>query len=92
MSRRTTKVYKTTFREQVDATSVLEGIFINRTFFIRLDAFNIHAWHIIERIHTDFIVEVTNITNDRLILHLGHMVGSNDTVVARSRDIDVSPT
>ena len=68
-----------------------EGIFINRTLDVWFDHFNLNPWHVIERVHTDLIIEVTDITNDRLILHLGHMVGRNDTIVTSGSDVDIAP-
>ena len=68
-----------------------ERVFIYSTFVVRLDLFNFNTRHIIERIHTDFVIKVTDVTNDGLILHLRHVVCSDDTIISSRCDVDVTP-
>ena len=91
MTSGTTEVHQTTLGKQVDAVAIGEGIFINRTLDVWFDHFNLNTWHVIERIHTDLIIEVTDITNDRLVLHLRHVVSGNNAIVTSGGDVDIAP-
>jgi len=42
-----------------------------------------------EASHIDFVVEVTDVDNDGVVLHLAHVGGGDDVVVASGGDVDV---
>ena len=54
-----------------------------------LDVCALHIGHLFEAGHVDLVVEVTNVANDCLMLHAGHVLGRDDVLVARGCDEDV---
>ena len=83
----TTKVYQATFCKHVEAVARWECVFVN----LWLDVEMLNTLSLAQRIHLDLIIKVTNVTNDRLILHLLHMLKADDVVVTRGGDINISP-
>ena len=55
-----------------------------------LDVDSLDAWVVLKTFHIDFIVEVTNVTNDGIVLHLGHMADHNDVLVTSAGNEDIS--
>ena len=55
-----------------------------------LDVNLLDAFPAVEAIYLDFVIEVTNVANDGLILHASHVLGSNDVAVTGGGNVDVS--
>ena len=85
MSRCATEVEQAAFREDEHAVSVRELPFV----VLGLDVDVLDALDILQAGHVDLVIEVTDIADEGLVLHAGHMVGGNDVVVARRGDEDV---
>ena len=88
----TTEVHKATLRKEVNTATIRESVFINRTFVVGFDFLNFHSGGVVEFIDFDFVIEVTDVTDDGLVLHFGHMVSGNDAVVTGGGHIDIAPT
>src|SRR6185437_9204192 len=56
---------------------------------LRLDVDPLDARDRGEAGHVDLVIEVTDVTDDRLVLHLGHVPGGDDVLVAGRGDEDV---
>ena len=83
----TPEVHEATFGEHVDAVALFEGVFIN----LRLDVELLDSLKSLELIDLNLIIEVTDITNDGLILHLFHVLGADNVEVSGGGHIDVTP-
>ena len=55
-----------------------------------LDGFNLHAWVVLETSHINLIIEMTNVANNRVVLHLSHLFGHDNAEVASCGDKDIS--
>ena len=44
----------------------------------------------VQPVHLDLVVEVADVTNDRLVLHLPHVLERDDVPVAGRGDVDVA--
>src|ERR1700712_129690 len=84
MAHCTTKIHKTSFCQKNDFASVLKRVKIN----LWLD--RILCCIFIQPCDVDLVVEVTDVTNDRLILHRKEMRFLDDAEVSCSRNNDVS--
>ena len=71
-----------TFSEQDDGVSIFESELVNLGF--NVDSFNVGEGF--QFFGFNFVVEVTNIANNGVVLHLGHVVGSDDTFVSSGSD------
>jgi len=49
---------------------------------LRLDVFHHHTWKLFQSSHVNFIVEVTDVTDDGVVLHFLHVLKPDDVVVA----------
>ena len=56
---------------------------------LRLDVDPLDAGEFLEPRHVDLVVEVADVADNRLVLHLRHVIDGQDVVVARRRDEDV---
>src|SRR3546814_8579177 len=75
MSRCATQIYQATLGQQNNALAVGE----NNVIDLRLDFFPLKAFN---RSDIDFVIEVTNIADDGLILHALHVIARDHMVVA----------
>ena len=57
---------------------------------LRLDVQPLHAGCLVQQIHLDLIVEVADITNNRLVLHALHVLQSQDVHISGASDVDVT--
>jgi len=80
-----TEVHEATFGEQVDALAVREG----EKVVLRLDGDALHALGAVEAVNLDLVVEVADVTDDGLVLHLGHVLEGDDVFVTRGGDVDI---
>lgn len=80
-----TEVKKSTLGKNDNTVTIWEFESINLWFnFGVLD-----TWIFLETSHVDLIIEMTNVSNDGIVLHLCHMVGHDNTLVSSSGDEDV---
>ncbi len=79
------KVQQSAFAEHQHGMPVGEDELVD----LRLDVDPHDITHLVEPGHIDFVVEVTNVADDRLMLHAGHVVGRDDALVAGGGDEDV---
>ena len=56
---------------------------------LRLDVDAHDITHLVQPGHIDFVVEVTNVADDCLMFHAGHVFGRDDALVASGGDEDV---
>ena len=83
--RRTAEVHQTAFGQHEDRVSVGEGELVDLRFDIGLD-----GPRFFEARHLDFIVEVADVANDRLVAHLLHVLQRDDVAVARAGDVNIA--
>jgi hypothetical protein len=80
------QVDKSTFSEHEDSVSIGELVSVA----LGLDVLSLNSWVVLKSLHVEFIVEVTNVANDGVVLHLSHVVGHNDALVSSGSHINVS--
>lgn len=54
-----------------------------------LDVGSNDSWPFLEEFVFDFVIEVSDVTDDGIVLHLGHVAGFNDVLVTSGSDEDV---
>ena len=72
--------------EQNYAMAIGEFVTIN----LVLNVEYLDAWVGVESFNVNFIVEMTNISNDSVVFHLGHMLDHDNILVTGGSDVDVS--
>ena len=77
------KVEKTSLGEDDDAVALLEGELVN----LGLDVHALGDLH--EAVHVNLVVEVTDVANNGVVLHLVHGVGHEDALVTGGGDEDI---
>src|SRR3989338_1298557 len=85
---RAPQVHQTTFSQKIDRTNVCKNIFIH----LRL---NVHPCDIrlfIQAFDVDFVIEMSDVADNRLIFHLLHVLQADDVFIAGSCDIDIRLT
>lgn len=55
-----------------------------------LDIDSSDTWVVLKTFHVDFVIEVTNVSNDGVVLHLGHMFNHDDVLVTSASNEDIS--
>jgi len=78
-----TKVEKAALSEDDDTVTIREDEFVN----LGLDIVAGCRFH--EAIHVNLVIKVTNVTDDGIVLHLGHVLGHDDVLVTSSGDKNV---
>merc|ERR1712176_919422 len=88
MASGTSQVQETSRGQHDDTAAVRE----NKPIDLRLNVFDFDALCTLESSHIDFVVEVANVTNDCIVLHLLHHIDCDDVEVAGGchEDIDLS--
>mmetsp|Transcript_6806 Transcript_6806/g.9718 ORF Transcript_6806/g.9718 Transcript_6806/m.9718 type:complete len:449 (-) Transcript_6806:68-1414(-) len=82
----TSQVQKTSLGKDNDTVTGLEDELVHLGFDV--DAFgDLH-----ETVHINFVIKVTNVTNDSIVLHLGHGIGHQNTLVTSGGDKDIGET
>mmetsp|Transcript_26626 Transcript_26626/g.38924 ORF Transcript_26626/g.38924 Transcript_26626/m.38924 type:complete len:203 (-) Transcript_26626:772-1380(-) len=84
VTRGTTQVQKTTLGQDNDSLSTFKF----KTVHLRLDIDPLCCLH--ETLHVNFVVKVTNVSNNGIVLHLGHGFHHEDTLVTSRGDEDIS--
>ena len=83
-----TQIHETAFRQHENLVPVRETVFVD----LGLDVDALHAFSFVEEVDLDFVVEMADVRDDRLILHRLHMFEGDDIHVARGGDVNISPT
>ena len=79
------EVHKTTTGEDDDSVTIGEEEAVN----LLLDGLDDHAGVTFKTKHVDLVVEVTNVTNDGVVLHLGHVGSHDDSEVSGGGNKDI---
>ena len=79
-----TQVEKTTFGQDNDAVSRGEDKLVN----LGLDVDALGGLH--QTFHVEFVVKVTNVSDNGVVLHLGHVFGHDNSLVTSSGDENVT--
>ena len=82
---RAAEVEQTAHRQDNNTVSIWEFKAVN----LILDVFALNAWIFFEASNIDLIIEMANVTNNSVVLHLGHVGGHDDLVIAGRSDEDV---
>ena len=86
MSSGTSKVEQTPLSQHDDTVAVWEDEAVT----LRLDVLPLDALPFHESSHVNLIVKVTNVTNNGIVLHLGHGGGHDDVLVTSGGDEHVT--
>lgn len=86
MSSGTSKIQKSTFSKDDDSMSVWE--FKSITLWLNVDSLD--TWVVLYSSHINFIIEVTNVSNNSIVLHLSHMWGHDNSFVTSCCNKDIS--
>ena len=87
MARGAAEIHQAALGEQINAGTAGEGVFVH----LRLDVQLLHARCLVQSVHLDFIVEVADVADDGLVLHLRDMLQRNDVAIAGAGDVNVRP-
>ena len=80
------QVEKTSFSQHNDTVAIREDEAIT----LRLDVLPLDSLPVHEASHVDLIVKVTNVANNGVVLHLGHVGCHDDVLVASGGHKDVT--
>jgi hypothetical protein len=78
MTSGTTQVQKPSFSKNNDTVTIWEL----KSVYLWFDLNLLDSWVGFKSLHVDLVVEMTKISNDGVVLHLGHLVLHDDTLVA----------
>lgn len=84
MSGGATQVQQTTLGKDDDTVTIREDEAIN----LGLDV--LASGGLVQVVHVNLVVEVTDVTNDSVVLHLGHVGGHDDILVTSGGDEDIT--
>ena len=74
-----------TFSEEDDGVAVLEGELVD----LGLDVGALDGGVLLEGFSLDLIVEVADVADDGVVLHLAHVFKGDDALVASGSNVDV---
>ena len=80
------QVQQATFRQNNDRVAVGEGEFID----LWLNRVALNIWQRIQTSHVNLVIEVPDISDNGLVLHLAHVLSGDDVVATRSGHKDVN--
>ena len=86
MTRSAAKVYEATFGKNYHRMTVREHVLIH----LRLDVVFLDAGPFFEVSHHYLVVKMTDVADDRLVLHLRHLLCGDDVAVAGAGNVDVA--
>ncbi len=86
MARRAAEVHQAAFGQHEDAVAVGEGVHVH----LRLDVGPLHAFVFVQPVDLDLVVEVADVADDRLVLHVLHVLERDDVHVAGAGDVDIA--
>lgn len=86
MSSSTTKIQKSSFSKDKDTVTIWEFPSVKLWFdFLSLD-----SWIVFKSFHINFVIKMTNVTNNGIVFHLSHMMGHNDSLISSASNEDIS--
>lgn len=85
MSSSATQIEKSSLSKKDNSMAIREEPLIN----LRLDIDSLYVRPGAETIVIDFVIEMSNVTDNSIMFHLGHVLGHNDTLVSSGSDEDV---
>src|SRR5688572_18292958 len=88
MARSATEIDEAPFGQKVNAMAFAEGILVDLRFDVQL----LDALGIVEPLDLNLVVEVADVTDDRLILHPSHVFERNDVAIASGGDVNIRAT
>lgn len=86
MTSSASEIEETTLSKKDNGVSIIEGEFVN----LWLDVSSNDGWIFLQGLSFDFVIEVTNVSNNGVIFHLFHVFKSNDAFVSSGSDIDIN--
>jgi hypothetical protein len=81
-----TQVQETALSQKDDTVAIREDVSID----LLLDVGALDTGVALETLKIDLVIEVTNVTDDSVVLHLSHMLGHDDVLVTGGGDKDIS--
>ena len=85
MTSGTSEVEESSLSENNNTMSVWE----NPSVDLWLDVLSLDTWPVLETFHIDFVIEMSDISNNGVVLHLGHVLGHDDLEVTSGSNEDV---
>lgn len=85
MSSSATEIEETTLSKDDDTMAIGEFVAIDLVFDVNF----LDTGVFIKTIHINLVVKMTDVTNDSVVFHLGHVVSHNDALVTCCSDVDV---
>jgi hypothetical protein len=86
MSSSTTKIQESSFSKDKDTVTIGEFPSVKLWFdFLSLD-----SWIVFKSFHINFIIEMTNVSNNSIVFHLSHMMSHNDSLISSASNVDIS--
>lgn len=82
----TSQVQETSLSQHDDSVSIREF----ESFDLRLNFVLLDVRPAAQAVVVDFVIEVTDVTNDSVVLHLGHMFSHDDVLVTSGGNEDIS--
>ena len=86
MSSGTTKVEETSRSKDDDSVTIWELEAVD----LILDILAFDSWISVQSSHIDFVIEMSNISNNSVVLHLCHIFDHDNLIVSSSSNEDVS--
>src|ERR1700730_13955328 len=86
MSGGAAQVHQPAFGQQEDVVTAGELVHVH----LRLDIGFLNAGRRVQAVHLNLVVEVSDIANDSLVLHVLHVLQRDDVQVSGAGDIDVA--
>mmetsp|Transcript_32869 Transcript_32869/g.38137 ORF Transcript_32869/g.38137 Transcript_32869/m.38137 type:complete len:436 (-) Transcript_32869:75-1382(-) len=86
MSSGATQVQESSLGENDDSVTIRELIDISSI----LDVDSLDSWVVSESLHVDFVIEMADVTDNSIVLHLCHVADHDDVLVTGSSDEDIS--
>jgi len=80
------KIKKSSLGEDDDTVTIWELVSVN----LWLNLGSLDSWVFLKSVHIDFVIEMTNVSNDGVVLHLSHIGGHDNTLVSSSSNEDIS--
>ncbi len=86
MSRCTAKIHQSSLGKHKNGMTIGKNIFVNLRFYV----YFLYTFELIQPLHLYLMIKMPYVTHNGLILHLFHMLNSDDILVARCRHIYIS--
>jgi len=83
-----TKIQQTAFSKDNDTVTIGPDEAVN----LRFDVLSGDSFVVQDTSHIDFVIEVTNVTNDGVVFHSAHLISGDDTLVTGGGDENINIT